>query len=83
MGTAINIDQSRLRSNSKFRPVAWNDIRQPGVPVIGWGIEEKIEGARRYVPRGFEGKIVPFATREEALDVCKMLADASAKKGCK
>lgn len=56
--------------SDKFRPVNWADINQPGAPIIGWGIERKKDGERRYKPVGYNGEIHPFKTKKEAQAVC-------------
>lgn len=61
---------SARHAGSKFRPVHWCDISKPNAPVIGWGIEEKPAGARRYIPRGYGGEVHPFASKAEAQKVC-------------
>lgn len=63
---------------SKFRPVHWSDISKPGAPIIGWGIEEKPAGCRRYTPRGFRGELHPFKTKAEANAICAQLNAQSA-----
>lgn len=59
--------------SAKFRPVHWSDVNQPGAPIIGWGIERKADGERRYKPVGYKGEIHPFKTKDEAQAVCKKL----------
>jgi len=63
---------------SKFRPVHWSDISKPGAPIIGWGLEEKPAGQRRYIPRGWDGKVCPFTSKKEAQGICDQL-NAQAK----
>lgn len=69
---AANALRERIRG-SKFRPVDWSDISKPGCPVLGWGIEEKVQLARRYIPRALDGKIHPFASKKEAQIQCDEL----------
>lgn len=65
---------------AKFRPVDWSDLSKPGAPVIGWGIERKAPGERRYKPVGYMGKIHPFKTKAEAAAKCREL-NKEAKEG--
>lgn len=58
---------------SKFRPVHWHDIQSGAAVLIGWGIEEKPPGQRRYTPRGYRGQLHPFKTKGEAQKVCDEL----------
>lgn len=58
---------------SKFRPVHWSDISKPGAPIVGWGLEEKPRGKRRYIPRGYNGEAHPFKSKAEAQKVCNYL----------
>jgi hypothetical protein len=59
--------------SDKFRPVDWSDISKPGAPIVGWGIERKKQGERRYRPVGYNGEIHPFKTKQEAQQVCDQL----------
>lgn len=68
---------------AKFRPVNWADINQPGAPIIGWGIERKLDGERRYKPVGYNGEIHPFKTKKEAQAVCNDLNAKKAAHGIK
>lgn len=62
---------------TKYRPVHWSDISQPGAPIVGWGIERKLPTERRYKPVGWKGQIHPFTSKSEAQAVCD---DLSAKE---
>ena len=57
----------------KFRPVSWSDITKPGAPIIGWGIERKRVGERRYTPVGYQGEVHPFKTKNDAHVLCDEL----------
>lgn len=69
-----------MSSSDKFRPVSWSDIYLPGAPIVGWGIERKKAGERRYRPVGYLGEIHPFTTKKEAQAVCNQL-NSPAKEG--
>lgn len=64
--------------NARFRPVDWCDINKPGAPIVGWGIERKLNGDRRYKPVGYNGLICPFKTKKEAQAVCNELNNPTA-----
>lgn len=64
--------QQRI-AGSRFRPVSWSDISQPGAPIIGWGIEQKAAGEHRYKPVGYQGEIHPFASKGAAQSKCDEL----------
>ena len=63
---------------SKFRPVHWSDISKPGCPIVGWGLEEKPDGKRRYIPRGYNGEVHPFKSKQEAQTICDSLNEQAA-----
>lgn len=63
---------------SKFRPCTYHEITPTGAVLVGWGLEEKPSGKRRYEPRGFRGELHPFKTEEEANAVCSALNAQSA-----
>ncbi len=58
---------------AKYRPVHWHDLYRPDKGVIGWGIEEKQAGRRRYVPVGWKGQVHPFSSKAEAAELCAHL----------
>ena len=60
-------------AGSKFRPVHWSDISGPKARIVGWGIEEKPAGRRRYELRALDGQIHPFKTEAEAKAACVSL----------
>ncbi len=62
--------------HDKYRPVSWSDISEPGAPILGWGIERKQAGERRYKPVGYQGSIHPFKTKKAAQKVCTALERA-------
>ena len=62
-----------MNTATKYRPVSWSDIYQPGAPIVGWGIGRKLSTERRYKPVGWHGKVHPFATKSEAQVVCDEL----------
>lgn len=74
-------DFAQRIAGSKFRPVHWSDISKPGAPIIGWGLDEKKAGERRYKPVGHDGQIHPFATKAEAQAKCNELNAAAALAG--
>jgi hypothetical protein len=68
-----NITENVNIIGSKFRPVHWSDLYEPGAPIIGWGIERKQKGKHRYIPVGINGEIHPYKTKKEAQEMCDSL----------
>lgn len=60
-------------ARDKFRPVNWADLSAPEAPIIGWGIERKQSGERRYKPVAYKGSIHPFRNKKAAQKVCDEL----------
>lgn len=68
-------DLKQRIAGSRFRPVHWSDIGKPGAPIVGWGLEQKAAGQRRYKPVGWNGQVHPFDSKKEAQTKCDELND--------
>lgn len=66
-------------AGAKFRPVSWDRITSKGAKRVGFGIEAKRVGSRRYTPVGYQGKVHPFNSEREARKVCERLNEIAKK----
>lgn len=51
---------------ARYRVCTWSDIYKKGDPVIGYGLDEKLPGSRRYRPVAWKGDAMPWKTLAEA-----------------
>lgn len=51
---------------ARYRVCAWSNLYASGVPVVGYGLDEKFPGSRRYKPVAWKGDAMPWKTLAEA-----------------
>ena len=75
-------NRTEAQTGARYRVSPWSDIYKPGAPVVGYGLSEKLQGTRRYMPIGWNGEAHPWATLAEArTEVAKLNAAAQQKQG--
>jgi hypothetical protein len=56
-----------------YRPLSWHDISASPAKIVGWGIEVKPPGQRRYKPCLHNREVHPFADKSAAKEACDQL----------
>ena len=62
---------------ARYRVCPWSNIYEPGAPVVGYGLEEKALGKRRYDPVGWHGKAMPWPGLAEARAAVAVINEAA------
>ena len=45
-------NRTEAQTGARYRACPWSDIHKPGAPVVGYGLQEKLQGERFYRPIG-------------------------------
>lgn len=51
---------------ARYRVCPWHDIGANPARIVGYGLDEKAPGARRYTPVGWKGAAQPWGTLAQA-----------------
>ncbi|WP_054075935.1 hypothetical protein [Comamonas testosteroni] len=75
-------NRTEAQTGARYRACPWSDIHKPGAPVVGYGLQEKLQGERFYRPIGWKGEAFPWATLAEArAQAGKLNAEAQQTQG--
>lgn len=59
-------NRTNATPGARYRVCPWYDIYKDGAPIVGYGLDEKAEGQRRYSPIAWRGSPTPWKTLAEA-----------------
>lgn len=62
-----------VTAGARYRAVPYSDISKKGTPVVGYGLSEKLPGARTYRMVAWFGQLTPWKTLQEARAVTNLL----------
>lgn len=83
MGAIPN--RTEATQGARYRVCTWSTLYKKGIPVVGYGLDEKAPGARRYKPVAWKGEAMPWKTlaaaRQAVDEINKLTSPQEAKQG--
>lgn len=78
-------NRTEATQGARYRVCTWSYLYKKGIPVVGYGLDEKAPGAHRYKPVAWNGQAMPWKTLAEAriavAEINKLTAPQEAKQG--